>query len=517
MSMLRFLSRSDPANPCPVYKHMKILFLNLPPYLPKKPDNGLYFLQASMNLGMLSVASAAKRQGHSVIACDWLGPQQRALDEELPEILSSFQPDVVGFSIPSGYAEPYLRPFASLIKAVAPTARIVVGGQYHAGFRVSEILRAVPEVDAVVMGAGEPIDWNSFGAQSADLTSTGVVQRGAKVSLAPKPQVGTIEPLRWELYGEDIRAYAPSIEIGRGCPFTCSFCSLSGAPERLTGSTVESISEQLSFWIRLWDGLPRVPLYAECPVFFCTPRNLEGYRTAFGPFAERLEWRVQARVDSIEPVVFPDLYELGLRVIDLGLESASPRMLRLMKKTPNPERYLDKAAAFIRQAAESGIGVKLNILLYPGEDRDSAAETETFIMEHGDRLAGIAAGSALEFPGTALGVELPDLFERFGTRRVHDPLLASCGIYPLDLSADFSFKDAREWCLRVSKRVMTSKKYYDLKRIGYYSPSVTYDAFMEFASRSPRESLPFSDAPESAVSDRNGSIGEQVVQWDQLR
>lgn len=495
---------------------MRILFINLPPFLPKKPGNDLYYLQASMNLGMLAVASAAKRAGHDVVAYDWLGPQQIALDEELPAIMDDFDPLIVAFSVPSGYAEPYLRLFAPLVRQMTPHVTIVVGGQYHVGFRAREILVGIPEVDAVVVGAGERIDWSALanGRLSADV---GVVTRANTGAVPTRVSVRDLEPLHWNLIAGDIREYAPGVEIGRGCPFTCSFCSLSGAPESLSRGSAESIVAQLAFWARVWDDLPRVPFYAECPVFFCNPRNLAEYRHAFAPFADRLEWRAQARVDSIEPAVFPVLRELGLRVIDLGLESASPRMLRLMNKTAQPDRYLIRAGEFIERAAEAGIGVKLNILLYPGEDKASAAETEDFISHYRHQLAGIAAGSALEFPGTGLSSEMEELNAKYGTQRVVEPVLADSGIYPLDLSGDFSFDAARAWCVRVSRMVMDSQKYFDLKRIGYYPPAVTYQSFLAAANSAPRDALPFQLDGDGSTSQRNQSVAEEVVRWDKLR
>lgn len=468
-----------------------------------------------MNLGLLAVASAARRQGHSVVVYDWLGPQQCSLEARLPDMVADFRPDIVGFSIPSGYAEPYLKTFARLVKVCAPAAKIVVGGQYHVGFRVAEVLSAVPEVDAIAPGAGENIDWDAFSRGQGHIP--GLVLRGNDGAPRATAKITELEPLDWSVLGFDVRAYAPSIEIARGCPFTCAFCSLSGAPERLNRTTVEAISNQLSFWTELWDGLPRVPIYAECPVFFTNAKNFDAYRQAFGPFSDRLEWRVQARVDSIDPTLFDDLYDLGLRVIDIGLESASPRMLGLMQKTQTPDRYLRQAGVFIENAASAGIGVKLNILLYPGEDVASAAETEDFISHHSKSLAGIAAGTTLEFPGTTLSGEMDQLGQRFGTKRVHDPVLADCGIYPLDLSADFSYQEARNWCIRVSKTVMDARKYYDLKRIGYYPPSLTYEDFIEAAHRVPAGTLPFTLNGNPHEIAESSSIAEQVVQWDKLR
>lgn len=494
---------------------MRILLINLPPYLPKKSQNQLYYLQASMNLGMLAVASAAERQGHTVQVYDWLGPQHYPLMARLPETLGEFAPDVVGFSVPSGYAEPYLAPFSKAVKEHRPLAHVTVGGQYHAGFRASAILDVHQCIDSVVTGPGEPLDWDALVTGSHTASVQGVLRRNGQS--AARISAGGLHSLDWSLHALNLKDYAPSIEIGRGCPFTCSFCSLSGAPERLSRSAVDLIRFQLAFWTELWEDLKTVPLYAECPVFFCNERNLNDFREAFEPFSSQVEWRVQARVDSIRPSVFPELYRLGLRVIDLGLESASPRMLGLMEKTADPSRYLEKATIFIEAAADAGIGVKLNILLYPGEDDASMSQTEDFVLRNASRIAGIAAGSTIEFPGTSLGEQLPQLSERFGTSRVFDEQLASAGIYPLNLTRSLSFEQARDWCIRLSRKVMTMESYFNLKRIGYYSPSVSFNDFQAAVAAAPFEGLPFTTLESESPRHERRDLNEAVVGWDKLR
>ncbi|WP_434347630.1 B12-binding domain-containing radical SAM protein [Myxococcus virescens] len=499
---------------------MRILFINLPPASTKKSGNKLYWLQASMNLGLLAVASSASRAGHEVDVYDWLGEHQYRLLDELPGVLSRNPPDLVGLSMPSGYGEQYCAPITEQVKRLSPGARIVAGGQYHAGMRPRELLARFPLLDAVATGDGEELDWEALRGCDLAAPPAGIITRESAVLHGVPPGVSRKElapEYRFKLLRLEPRSYAPSIEIARGCPFTCSFCSLSGAPAALELASRKTIQDQLQFWLETWPELERVPIYFECPVFFCTSRNVENYAECLAPFKGRIEWRTQCRVDSVTPEVLPKLHQMGLRMLDVGLESASPRMLELMKKTEgSTEQYLRRAQILIDRAAACGVGVKLNILLYAGENEQSAGETESFIMRNRDKLAGIAAAAAIEFPGSDLGNQLGKLQVQFGTQRREDARVSSAGIYPLDLSHEFPLERAREWCLNMTRSVTTAESYYRLKRIGYFRPDFSFSEFMQVVHAADPDSLPFTLTPDgNATAKAQGPW--DMAQWDQLR
>lgn len=490
---------------------MRILLINLPPYVPKKPGNDLYFAQRSLNLGLLAVGSSARRDGHDVVLYDWLGPAQADLLADLEKILANVDPHIVGFSVPSGYAEEYLQEYTECIRAHSPKAIVVVGGQYHAGARGQALLRRFPNIDHVVSGLADGFDWNSI-AHSR--------RKGLRSVLSLPPNSSDagsqMDAFDWTLHGFDLRQYAPKIEIGRGCPFKCSFCAISGAPARLTRAAISAVRTQLEFWDSLWRSRTAIPLYVECPVFFCSKASISDYEICFSDFKDRFFWRAAARVDSIEPTMLDRLRAIGLTVLDIGLESGSSKMLQLMNKTNKPTDYLKRAKRLITAAGAAGIKVKLNILFYAGETPDTISATEDFIDYCMPHVYGVSVGSLIDYPGTVLRDELPDFRRRFGTERVLDPVLRSADVYPLHLSRTMDYNRAQALCIKLSQSVMSAEQYYSLKSVGYYPPAFSFSEFQECAQRCDPSTLPFNrgTATDGHV---NESPGTFLPRWDVLR
>ena len=97
----------------------------------------------------------------------------------------------------------------------------------------------------------------------------------------------------------------------------------------------------------------------------------------------KVEWRTQSRIDVFDPDLLPILTEAGLRIIDLGLESASPKLLSLMNKTDTPTEYINKANKIIEKVSEfPNLKLKINLIFFPGETAYTLRETLEFIFKH---------------------------------------------------------------------------------------------------------------------------------------
>ena len=91
---------------------------------------------------------------------------------------------------------------------------------------------------------------------------------------------------------------------------------------------------------------------------------------------------------------FSNLHRIGFRSLYVGLESASERVLDLMKKSNKKETLVNN----LRDATESGIWMHCFLFFgFPGETEEDAQETYDFVVSHPDIISSFGSATfALE-------------------------------------------------------------------------------------------------------------------------
>jgi len=111
----------------------------------------------------------------------------------------------------------------------------------------------------------------------------------------------------------------------------------------------------------------------------------------------------------------------GLKVeIQLGIESCSPRMLQLMRKSRAPEQFLERFATTSRALSERRILHRANLIFnHPGETVQSLEETFGFmdrLLADRDSYLMWAAHGYMHFPGCEIERERARWEREFGAR-----------------------------------------------------------------------------------------------------
>ena len=166
-----------------------------------------------------------------------------------------------------------------------------------------------------------------------------------------------------------------ALEIGRGCPFSCTFCSTNDffrrnfrlrSPERLLGEMRAIAAEY-----RIKD------FTLTHDMFTVDRRRVRAFCQAMIASGEEFTWSCSARTDSVEEELLQLMARAGCRSIFLGVETGSQRMQKLIDK------HLDlrRAEEIVETAEKLGISTTVSLITgFPEETWDDVRQTMDFFM-----------------------------------------------------------------------------------------------------------------------------------------
>lgn len=451
---------------------------------PKKRDHMLARRQLYLNYGALSLATILDSMGTSTLVVHGEhGEPADVLAILLDKGVFPSQLPVM-LSIPSFYALPWAQTFCRLVRGADPDARIIVGGRWVVGPDPDWLRAKLPEVDQVVPGLAEPLI-------ASLLTSAPDLRRLP----APTPDVVLNHPL---VLG--FERYQPSIEASRGCGMGCAFCEERDirleklrAPEQIA-RTLAAVASQY--------GGGEIRPYFQSSMFAPNEKWGTGLANAVRTAGLDVSWRTESRVDALTPETIACLAEAGMRVLDLGLETASPTQILNMRKSPDPDRYLERASTLLRACSDYGIAAKVNVLLYAGETTKTLDETRSFLDEHKDSIAGVSVGPVVAYGPPKTASILLHEWSRSGASPVDPSSANDSGISMIHLSHDFDATSAEAASLELSRRYMDADAYFDLKSFSYYPRDYARADFDRDVAASETSQLPFRTSPPSCEKSR---------------
>ncbi|MFV3382388.1 B12-binding domain-containing radical SAM protein [Pseudomonas sp. NY15354] len=445
-----------------------VLFVSAGLLQPKKRDHALARRQLYLNYGALGLASLCQRNGLQTLLVHGEHEAPDALAARLHKqgLLRADAPLML--SMTSFYALEWAQLFCRAVKELAPRVRIVLGGRWVTGPDSAWLQGKLPQVDRIVQGLGE------------DLLPSLLAFEG-----------------RWDgrvcglnhLLVEGHRRYQPSIETSRGCGKGCVFCEERDVPLQKLKAP-ELIVDELR---QLADdyGDHGIHPYFQSSFFLPNPRWAQTLAEQVQRCDTRILWRCESRVDGIKPDTVKSLAAAGMKVIDLGLESAAPRQILAMNKARDPARYLESASKLLQACASHGIWVKVNVLLYAGETAATLEQTRQWLDEHAQCIKGVSVGPVVVYGPPRHSAGFLAQLQAQGATPVDPASAEYCGITQLNLSPELDAAQVERESLAMSRRYMQKQDYLDLKRFSYYPRDYSEQAFEADVAASDAACLPF--------------------------
>ena len=293
-------------------------------------------------LGLLSLAACIRKycEGWEVSIMDY---EVKNGDPE-PDY-SVF--DIIGISGTTVHM-PHAKILIESIRKDNKKACIVVGGP-HATFAYSELLRDLPDVDAVIRGEGEIslVQFvNNYSNRTCLPEIKGVIHRNSvKYEISDIPDslddlpmcaydLIKIDKYQLSTHRQSLETPFVSMMVSRGCPFSCLYCQtptmfgncIRYRSPRLVYEDIKDLKEEYGIKsIVFWDD-----------TFTANRKYTLDFCFLIKDLA--ITWMCNTRVDRVDRELLTSMKNAGCRQIFFGIESFQENTLEFLHRTTSEEK-----------------------------------------------------------------------------------------------------------------------------------------------------------------------------------
>ena len=302
--------------------------------------------------------------------------------EVAASVVAAKDAEVCGFtSICSSY--PLTIRIAKAVKAIRPQCTILFGGPQASVVDV-QTLAAFPFVDYILRGEAEeslPLLLDELADRRHMERVPGLTYRaeGQPRRNPSAPVIRDLDALpspAYHLTSELEGAHRAALEMGRGCPFACTFCSTNDffrrnfrlrSPERILRD-MRAIAEAY--------GLCDFDLIHD--MFTVDRRRVVAFCEAMIASGEKFTWSCSARTDCVDEPLLELMAHAGCHGLFFGIETGSARMQTIIDKHLDPRR----AAEIIDAAERLGVGTTVSLITgFPEETHEDLRQTVCMFMD----------------------------------------------------------------------------------------------------------------------------------------
>ena len=338
--------------------------------------------QPFVPLGLLSLAACLEKRSDVIEILDlnkFIGEDLfngRDFYKNIAVFIQKSEPDILGFMTEADSYHHILM-ISRECKKLLPNVKILLGGP-HASVTDYETLKNFPFIDIIIRGEGETsiVELMDCLKTSKNLgLIKGISYRsenGAIIQNVDRPLIDNLDNLPIPAYHLYNISFASSVyvEVGRGCPYACTFCFT--APYWKRRHRIKS-SERIFHEITLL--MERYHIRHFIFIHDLFTMNQEWVRSFCNDILRRnldITWSCSSRTDTIDVDLVDLMSNAGCKAIYYGLEVGSKKTKVVIKKRLN----VQKALHIISQTISHGIEVTVGLMLgFPHESENSIRKT----------------------------------------------------------------------------------------------------------------------------------------------
>ncbi|WP_163156443.1 B12-binding domain-containing radical SAM protein [Bradyrhizobium uaiense] len=387
-----------------------------------RPGDPIDVMQAFVPVGLLSLKASCNRAcptaSVDVVEVNTLINAGRIVNgkdfyDDLADTILGDGADVVGLMTDSDSLH-HTVAVAKRVKARSPRSFVCLGGPASSPL-AGNLLQRFEALDFIVRGEGEETFSDLMCALEHGTMPSGIAgltwrDRSEVVHNADRKVIDDLDTLPIP----DFAAYprmadaALYLDVGRGCPFKCSFCATAPFWERRY--RMKSIPRILDEIRLLRDRWGRHHVNFSHDIFTCDMKWTHRFCDAMKAAELGFTWSCSTRTDVIDPDLLAHMAEAGCVEIYYGIESGS----QAMQGTIDKNLDLRRSREIVRTTAALGIRPVTGFILgYPNETPESASDTVTRFfdfLEIGRYRAHIF--TLCPFPGAPMFARAKDSVER---------------------------------------------------------------------------------------------------------
>lgn len=433
----------------------KIVFIE-----PKAPNLHIFSRFPLPRLGPLILGAMMKERGWEV---EIFVEEMREIDFEIVE-----SADLVGVSTITSTAP---RAYAIADRIRGKGVPVIMGGP-HVTFLADEALQ---HADFVIRGEGEQtlmafIDAWEKGGGFSGIPNLSFRENGRTIHNALRPFVKNLD----EIPFPDLSLLKPTrkgirglssipVQTSRGCPFDCSFCSVTGMfGKKYRFRSTENIIEEL----RRYDHRKNVIFFYD-DNFTADRRRAKALLEAMIREKFKFKWTTQVRADVAKDLELVRLMKKsGCHTLYIGFESVNPESLKSMKK----RQTVEEIAEAIKVLRRHRIGIH-GMFVYGFDEDDWKTVKQTVKFAKRSRLNSTQFLILTPLPGS----EFYDKVSRENRIQFHDWALydahhvvfrpARLSLFDLQRAQIFSHK--KFYSLKESVKKLLKGKWVDVAIAGY--------------------------------------------------